>query len=169
MKPGDFLKNISITNGSNILGTKTNAKKSPVSVFKEALEKQIKLVKYDMNPKGEKPEGARWYVIKGDVAETFLRYSVKKVFLKPDMNEENCAYEAGRNLEDLLKFYNNTIDYLNSGAIDSLINKVAADMIAERNATREKNEKDPVFLANKEKRAAKRAEKKAKEEAEAFA
>lgn len=148
---------------------KTPNKKTPSEVFKEGIERQIELVKYDISQKGIKPKGRRWYSSDGKQIASFFLYSVKPVLLKPELMTENPAIIVANNLKELQAFYTKLMKDVDSGKFDSIINKVAADMIAERNATREKNEKDPVFLANKEKRAAKRAEKKAKEEAVAEA
>lgn len=165
MEVSEFLKNVKFGDGSNILETQKVTKEEPIVVFKKAVQKQIELLKKDIENRdlGIKPEsrGTRWYVVKDDIAETFLRYSVKKVFLSKSMNEKKCTYEVGSTLEDLLSWYENLKIIVESGKITSIINKVAADLIAERNATRKKNENDPAFLAKK----AERAEKKSKEEA----
>ena len=63
MKMDDFFKNCKpVSNMSDFYEKNNNPnKKSPSEVFKEGIERQIELVKYDISQKGIKPKGRRWY------------------------------------------------------------------------------------------------------------
>lgn len=148
-----LFKNVTVSDASELLGSKTSLKVKPTDRFVDAVKKQIAAVKWDISKEGNEPEKLkRWYTIKDGKAQTFLRYSVKKVLILPGMTEEKSVYNVGKTLQDILKFYENVLKAAVAGELDTIIEAVADDMIRERKATKAKHDADPEWEAKKEKK-----------------
>lgn len=162
MTISSLFKNVTIVDASDVLGNKTITKVKPTDRFVDAVKKQIQAIKWDISKEGNEPEKLkRWYSVNDGKAQTFLRYSVKKVLILPGMTEEKSVYQVGKTLQDVLKFYENVLKAAQAGDLDTILDKVAEEMIQEREATKAKNKSNPEWVKKSEEAKAKRKAEKA--------
>lgn len=137
-----LLKTVKPAQNKEVLTQSVNPNRmTPTQNFIQAIESQLDLVKWDMNPvEGEEePKGRRWFRVANNKATTFIRYSVKKIKLLPNQTDEMEALLVGKNYSDLIKFYTGLIAVAKTGELDEIINKTASEMMEQRSASRAKN------------------------------
>ncbi|GBQ55826.1 hypothetical protein GHA01_24620 [Novacetimonas hansenii] len=154
-----LLKGVTAVDDNNILKGVVVNNPSPRENFINAVKSQISLVEYDMKPEGEPIKGKKWYKVVDKNAYTFVRYSVKKIKILPTQTDDKAALRVGTTYASLIKFYENLIKVAEAGELDDVLDNVAAEMIAERKASRERNAADPEYQAKREATKAKRETK----------
>ena len=160
----DLFKGVLFVSEEEVIKPRVVASKSPVETFKEAVEKQIKLLEYDLKPTETKPEGRAWYLVKDGKATTLLRYSSMSFELDPAISKGQKALQVGKTHANLISWFKKLLTALNTGQYDDRIKAISDELKATRAAARAENVKKQEEAEKKAAEAIAAASEKADEE-----
>lgn len=147
-KKNPLFANVKFTNKDEVF--KRVTRKSPVESFIDAVEAQIKLVEYYMDPKDkEKPKTRAWFEKNNSGVHTVFRYGTL-VFPLLDGQKETDTVTVP-SYADLLELYQNIQAVSEEPAFKKRIDDAAEKMVKIRALGVERKKKEEEEKAKKEK------------------